>query len=122
MQLTISTAAPPVLITSRPYRIAGVTGFHRGIKLPVTGLARPERKLKPTPHKNVGGPSIDHGLNLPSDTNASGRHLNGTATRGLARRTSAVAQVTSSRKHNLLVNQRRMCVITPDISSLKVVP
>lgn len=120
-QLTICTAAPPVLITSRPYRIAGVAGFHRGIKLPVTGSARPERKLKPIPHKNVGGSRIDHGLNMSRDTNASGRHLDGTATKSLDRRTRAVAQVTSSRKHDLLVNQPRQCVIAPYAFLLKVV-
>ena len=108
------------MITSRPYRIAGVAGFHGGMKPPGTGLSRPERRLKPIPHKNVGSSRIDHDLNMRRDTNASGRHLDSTATKSLARRTRAVAQVTTGRKHNLLVNQRGKWVIAPDVL-LKVV-
>jgi hypothetical protein len=92
-----------------------VAGFHRGTKPPVSGFSRPERRLKPVAHKNVGGIRIDHGPKTPRDTNASGRRLDGIATKSLARRTRAVAQVTSSRKRLFLMNQHRKCIITPDI-------
>ena len=111
--------APPVLITSRPYSIAGVTGFHRGIKPTVTGFSQPERRLKPVPHKNVGASRINNDPKVPKDANASGRGRGripgGTATKSSARRTRAVAQVASSRKRHLLTDQHRKYFIASDI-------
>jgi hypothetical protein len=111
-RLTLCTCtAPPVLITSRPYSIAGVTGFHRGTKPTVTGFSQPERRLKPVTHKNVGASRINNDPKVPKDANASGRGRgripDGIATKSSARRTRAVAQVASSRKRHLLTNQHR---------------
>lgn len=107
------------LITSRPYAIAGVAGFHRGSKPSVTGFSQPERRLKPAPHKNVGHSRIDHGSRRPRDTS---RHLDdGTGGKSRARRTRAVAQASSSiRRDHLLLNQHRKCLIPFDVV-LKVV-
>lgn len=106
--LTFCTA-PPVLITSRPYSIAGVAGFHHGTKPTVTGFSQPERRLKPIAHKNVGAFCINNGPKMRKDPNASGRipDASGTTVKSSARRTRAVAQVTSNRKRYLLMNQHR---------------
>jgi hypothetical protein len=85
------------------------------MKPPVTGLPRPERRLKPTPHKNVGSFRVDRSVNMPKDTNTSSRHMDGTATKSLARRTRAIARVASSRRQSLPTDQRRKCVIGSDI-------
>ncbi|KAH9990944.1 hypothetical protein BJV74DRAFT_836416 [Russula compacta] len=99
-------SAPRPFITSQGYEIAGVAGFHRGAKPPVTGSSRVrvERRIKPVPHKNVGESRIAHGLKMARDA---GRLLDGTAAKSLARRTKAITQVTSSRKRDLLSNQHR---------------
>lgn len=107
--------APPVLITSRPYSIAGVAGFHRGTKQTVIGFSQPERRLKPIAHKNVGAFRTNNDPKMPKDTNASGRIPDGTAAKSSARRTRAVAQVTSSRKRYLLMNQHRRYFFAFDI-------
>ena len=112
--LTFCTA-PPVLITSRPYSIAGVAGFYRGTKPTVTGFSQPERRLKPVPHKNVGASRINNDPKMPKDANASGRIPDGTAAKSSARRTRAVAQVASSRKRYLLTNQHRKYFVASDI-------
>ena len=100
------------MITSRPYAIAGVAGFHRGAKPPAIGLSQLERRLKPVPHKNVGGSRIDHDLKIPRDGNPSGRLLDGTATKSRARRTKAVTQPSSNVKRSLLLNQHQKCLIS----------
>lgn len=104
---TTTTNQPHPLITSRPYAIAGVAGFHRGAKLPVYGASQPARRNKPPPHKNVGGPRSHHLSKRPGGYPVPNKHRNGTA-KGLARR-SGVA-MTSGRKRDLrlvVLNQQR---------------
>lgn len=108
--------APRPLITSHPYAIAGVAGFHpgfhRGAKPPVIGSSQLERRLKPVPHKNVGGSRIDRGPKIPRDMNPSGRLLDSTAAKkSRARRIKAVTQASSIMKRDLLLNQHRKCLI-----------
>lgn len=93
---------PRPLITSRPYAIAGVAGFHRGAKLPVYGASQPVRQKKPPPHKNVGG---SRSSKKPGEFSVSSR--SGLA-KGLARRSGAAAHMSSNRKRDLrLLNQQR---------------
>lgn len=113
-RLTFCTA-PPVLITSRPYSIAGVTGFHRGTKPTVTGFSQPERRIKPVPHKNISASRMHIDPKMPKDANASVRIPDGTTTKSSARRTRAVAQVASSRKRYLLMNEHRKYFVSPDV-------
>ncbi|KAN0111730.1 hypothetical protein V8E52_008291 [Russula decolorans] len=106
-------SASRLVITSRPYAIAGVAGFHRGAKPPATGLSQlqVERRLKPAPHKNVGDSRTDHGSRRPRDMTSSSRRLDhGSGTKSRARRTTgrAVTQASSSIRRDLLLpNQHR---------------
>jgi hypothetical protein len=88
-----------------------VAGFQLGAKHPVLGFSQPERRLKPVPHKNVGGSGVDHGLNITRDAHTPGRFQNGTA-KNPARWTRGTARMTSSRKRDLLPNDHRKCLIT----------
>jgi len=101
-----------------------VAGFYRGAKPPasVTGFSQLERRLKPTPHKNVG---IGHGSGRPRDMNRlSRRRDHGTGAKSRARQTRAVTAVTqassSIRRDLLLPNQHRKCLISFDVV-LKVI-
>jgi hypothetical protein len=95
-----------------------VAGFRRGAKPPLTGFSQLERRLKPTPHKNVGDPrhGVDHGPRRPRDINSSGRRLDGTAASSRARRIRAVTQASTSMGRDLLLlNRHRKCLISFDI-------
>ncbi|KAH9161399.1 hypothetical protein EDB89DRAFT_733538 [Lactarius sanguifluus] len=98
---------PRHLITSRPYSIAGVAGFHRGAKLPVYGASQPVRRNKPPPRKSAGGPRLHHLSKKSGGFPVSNQPRNGTA-KGLARRSGAATRMTSSRKRDLrLLDQQR---------------
>jgi len=114
-----SQNASRLLITSRPYSIAGVTGFHNGAKPPIAGFSQLERRLKPIPHKNVGSSRIGY-PKISRDMNALRRPVGGTAAKNLARRIKAVTQVRLSRNRDCLLNQHRKC-FTAFNSALKVV-
>ncbi|KAF8273700.1 hypothetical protein EI94DRAFT_1782910 [Lactarius quietus] len=95
---------PRPLITSRPYAIAGVAGFHRGAKLPVYGPSQPVRRNKPPPQKNVGG---SRSSKRPGGFSVSSQLRSGPA-KSLARRSGAATHMSSSRKRDLrLLNQQR---------------
>ncbi|KAH9174658.1 hypothetical protein EDB89DRAFT_457071 [Lactarius sanguifluus] len=101
---------PRHLITSRPYSIAGVAGFHRGAKLPVYGASQPVRRNKPPPRKSAGGPRLHHLSKKSGGFPVSNQPRNGTA-KGLARRSGAATRMTSSRKRDLrLLDQQRKCL------------
>jgi hypothetical protein len=99
---------PRPLITSRPYAIAGVAGFHRGAKLPVYGASQPVRRNKPPPQKNVGG---SRSSKRPGSFSVSNQLRSGPS-KGLARRSGAATHMSSGRKRDMrLLNQQKKCFI-----------